>query len=451
MRPGTLSLRLFLLTSLWALFSVALVAFVLSQAYRQNAERRFAELVTANLYNLLGSVQADADGKLVGQPDLRDPRYTVFGSGWYWEVSALSSPANRLASTSLVDGRITAPKDLPFDANYQRNWTYTDNRGAQLTAVEARVFLGSGSEIYSFRVTGNRSELSGEVASFTRTMIVLLALFGLGFVIASFVIVTIGLRPVSRASRRLSDIREGRAERLEGRFPSEIQPLIDETNALIESNRSVIERARTQVGNLAHSLKTPLAVLKNEAGGAPAELRKIILDQTGLMQHQVQAYLDRARIAARHATVTSRTDVGPVLERLCRVIGKLNPALTIIPPGPRISIIFGGEQQDFEEIAGNLLENAARFAREKIKVWAQREMVGDKAMMTLVIEDDGPGMTAEEAKMALGRGMRLDETTPGSGLGLAIVTDIVSEYGGKLTLDRSEMGGLRCMVALPAR
>lgn len=451
MRPGTLSLRLFLLTSLWALFSVALVAFVLSQAYRQNAERRFAELVTANLYNLLGSVQAGADGKLAGQPDLRDPRYTVFGSGWYWEVSALSDPTNRLASTSLVDGRIVPPEDLPFDANYQRNWTYTDDRGAQLTAVEARVFLGSGSEIYSFRVTGNRSELSGEVTSFTSTMIVLLALFGLGFIIASFVIVTIGLRPVSRASRRLSDIREGRAERLEGRFPSEIQPLIDETNALIESNRSVIERARTQVGNLAHSLKTPLAVLKNEAGNAPAELRKIILDQTGLMQHQVQAYLDRARIAARHATVTSRTDVAPVLERLCRVVGKLNPTLTIVPPGPGIAIMFAGEQQDFEEIAGNLLENAARFAREKVKVWVQREVVDDKPVMKLVIEDDGPGMTAEEAKLALGRGMRLDETTPGSGLGLAIVTDIVGEYGGKLTLDRSEMGGLRCVVALPAR
>lgn len=451
MRPGTLSLRLFLLTSLWALFSVALVAFVLSQAYRQNAERRFAELVTANLYNLLGSVQADATGKLAGQPDLRDPRYTVFGSGWYWEVSALSDPANRLASTSLVDGRIAAPQDLQFDENYQRNWTYTDDRGAQLTGVEARVFLGSGSEIYSFRVTGNRSELSGEIASFTRTMIVLLALFGLGFIVASFVIVTIGLRPVSRASRRLSDIREGRAERLEGRFPSEIQPLIDETNALIESNRSVIERARTQVGNLAHSLKTPLAVLKNEAGAAPAELRRIILDQTGLMQHQVQAYLDRARIAARHATVTSRTDVGPVLERLCRVVGKLNPALTIIPPGPGTTIMFAGEQQDFEEVVGNLLENAARFARDKVRVRVKREILDDKAMMTLVIEDDGPGMTDEEAKLALGRGMRLDETTPGSGLGLAIVTDIVGEYGGALTLNRSEMGGLKCEVALPAR
>ena len=451
MRPGTLSLRLFLLTSLWALFSVALVAFVLSQAYRQNAERRFAELVTANLYNLLGSVQADATGKLAGQPDLRDPRYTVFGSGWYWEVSALSDPANRLASTSLVDGLIAAPQDLQFDENYQRNWTYTDDRGAQLTGVEARVFLGSGSEIYSFRVTGNRSELSGEVASFTRTMIVLLALFGLGFIVASFVIVTIGLRPVSRASRRLSDIREGRAERLEGRFPSEIQPLIDETNALIESNRSVIERARTQVGNLAHSLKTPLAVLKNEAGAAPADLRRIILDQTGLMQHQVQAYLDRARIAARHATVTSRTDVGPVLERLCRVVGKLNPALTIIPPGPGTTIMFAGEQQDFEEVVGNLLENAARFAKDSVRVRVKREILDDKAMMTLVIEDDGPGMTDEEAKLALGRGMRLDETTPGSGLGLAIVTDIVGEYGGALTLNRSEMGGLKCEVALPAR
>lgn len=450
MRPGSLSLRLFLMTSAWAIVSVSLIAFVLSQAYRANAERRFGELVTANLYSLMGSVQIDGSGRLVERAALRDGRYADFGSGWYWTVSSLREPANRISSVSLVDRDITPPAGIALDESYQRSWTYEGNGGEQLTAVEAQVLLGPGDELFAFRVTGNRGEIAAEIAGFTRTMVLLLALFGLGFVVASFVIVNVGLRPVSVATRKLADIREGRAEALEGAFPLEIQPLIDETNALIQSNRAVVERARTQVGNLAHSLKTPLAVLTNEARNAPEELRRLISEQAGLMQHQVQAYLDRARIAARHGTVTSRTPVQPALDRMARVIRKLNPgvdlAVLVEPPG----LVFAGEQQDFEEIVGNLLENGARFARDKMTVSATADPQQPK-MLLLQIEDDGPGLTEEEARLALKRGARLDESTPGSGLGLSIVKDIVTEYSGNLSLERSAMGGLAVRVRLPSR
>jgi signal transduction histidine kinase len=227
--------------------------------------------------------------------------------------------------------------------------------------------------------------------------------------------------------------------------------LIDETNALIESNRAIVERARTQVGNLAHSLKTPLAVLTNEARDAPPGLRQILLEQTSLMRDQVQNYLDRARIAARHATVTSRTEVEPALERLVRVIGKLNPQISIelVPADERF--VFAGESQDFEEIIGNLLENAARFARNSIRVSLMRGNGTNSGQMRIVIEDDGPGMTEDECRLALKRGTRLDESTPGSGLGLAIVRDIVSEYGGTLSLGRSSLGGLQATICLPMR
>ena len=451
MMAGTLSRRLFLLTSLWALISIALVAFLLSEAYRQNAQRRFGELVTANLYNLMGSIEPGADGKLSGEPDLGDPRFAIFGSGWFWVVQSLSDPVNRISSASLADGDIPAPAQLAFDDNFQRTWSYADGQGQSLTAVEARVFLGSGTEIYSFRVTGNQGELSEETGQFTRTMVLLLAVFGLGFVIASYVIVRIGLWPIAGATRLLGDIRDGKADRLEGEFPSEIQPLIDETNALIESNRAVIERARTQVGNLAHSLKTPLAVLKNEAEAAPAGLKRIIVEQTGLMQHQVQAYLDRARIAARHATVTSRTDAVPTLERLVRVIAKLNPDITLGTRFVGQPLFFAGETQDFEEIAGNLIENGVRFANTVVHIAATRIEHDGKPVLHLEVEDDGPGMSPEQAELALKRGTRLDETKPGSGLGLSIVRDIVREYNGELRLERSQLGGLMAAVLLPAR
>lgn len=452
LRVDTLSLRLFLLNAVWAALSVALIALVLTAAYRQNAERRFGELLTAHLYNLMGSVEADADGRLRGAPDLRDPRYQRFGSGWYWSVEAVSDPANRLASASLVDGQIPLPADIPFDSRFQRQYVYADGSGNELAAVEARAFLGAGDEVYSFRVTGNKDALAEEIAAFRRASVILLALFGLGFIVAGYGIVRLGLRPISGATRRLADIRDGRAERLDGEFPREIRPLIDEANALIESNRAVIERARTQVGNLAHSLKTPLAVLMNEAQGAPPELRRIILEQTGLMRDQVQNYLDRARIAARHATVTSRTELRPALDRLVRVIAKLNPGISIgMSPAAGDAPVFAGEVQDLEEIAGNLLENAARFARTTIRVGASRVVEGAAAQVELVVEDDGPGMTPEQCRLALKRGTRLDESSPGSGLGLAIVRDITGEYGGTLTLDRSALGGLRARVRLPAR
>ncbi len=451
MQAGTLSLRLFLLTSIWALLSVVLVAFLLSQAYRQNAERRFAQLATANLYNLMGSVEPGADGRLTGTPQLGDPRFGNFGSGWYWSVASDADPTNRLGSQSLAGDQIPDPGNVTFDENFLRDWSYTDRQGQRLTAVEGRVFLGSGSQTYSFRVTGNRGELDTEINTFTQTLIFLLALFGLGFVLASFVIVRIGLQPITGATRSLVDIREGRAERLEGKFPLEIQPLIDETNALIASNLSVIERARTQVGNLAHSLKTPLAVLKNEAAQAPPALGKLIEEQTVLMQRQVQAYLDRARISARYATATSRTEVVPAVERLVRVIAKLNPAIRIENVAEGKAAVFAGEKQDFEEIIGNLLENGARFAKSLLRVSVRRTQVSGKAVLLVDIDDDGPGMNAQEAEHALKRGIRLDESTPGSGLGLSIVKDIVREYSGELRLERSPLGGLGVRISLPAR
>ncbi|MEZ5872422.1 MAG: ATP-binding protein [Nitratireductor sp.] len=452
MKAGTLSRRLFLLNSLWALVAVALIAFVLTEAYRRNAERRFSDLLTANLYILMGTVEPGGDGTLSGQPDLRDSRYLTFGSGWYWTVSSVQKPLNRIASASLAGGSITAPQGIALDSNYLRLFSYVDDRGQSISAVEGQTYLGDGQQLYSFKVTGNKAELAEEIASFRRTLVALLGLFGLGFVAATYWIVRIGLKPITAATTLLADIREGRAERLDGNFPREIQPLIDETNALIESNRSVVERARTQVGNLAHSLKTPLAVLKNEAGAAPPQLARIMQEQTSMMQQQVQNYLDRARIAARHATVTSRTEVTPVLERLVRVIGKLNSHVTIgLELADDTKLIFAGEQQDFEEIVGNLLENAARFADERIIVKAAGRKENDKQRLVLRIEDDGPGMTPQQCELAMKRGTRIDESTPGSGLGLAIVRDIASEYGGRISLGRSDLGGLGAELELPGR
>jgi signal transduction histidine kinase len=245
-------------------------------------------------------------------------------------------------------------------------------------------------------------------------------------------------------------VREGTAQRLSGSFPTEIEPLANETNALIENNRRIVERSRTQVGNLAHSLKTPLAVLLNEGRALGGVKGQLITDQAASMQKQVEHYLQRARVAAQRDSVVYRTPVAPLVERLVRVVRKLNPQVNLSVSLPPESIVFAGEREDLEEILGNLLENAMKWAKNAaaVSVSPPARHVDGTGLFEIAIEDDGPGIPADRAREAMQRGRRLDETKPGSGLGLAIVADLVNEYGGTLALERSAFGGLRAAIRL---
>jgi signal transduction histidine kinase len=250
----------------------------------------------------------------------------------------------------------------------------------------------------------------------------------------------------------LAMVREGQAQKLDGHFPAEIEPLANETNALMENNRRIVERARTQVGNLAHSLKTPLAVLTNEGRAIGGAKGTLISEQAAAMREQVDHYLKRARVAAQRDSVVYRTPVRPVLERLARVIEKLGRVKVSLSP-PAGEIVFAGEREDLEEIVGNLLENAMKWAKSSVAVSVARlepGSEGSQSRFAIVIEDDGPGIPEDKAREALKRGNRLDESKPGTGLGLAIVSELVNEYGGRLLLERSELGGLKAVVELRA-
>jgi signal transduction histidine kinase len=296
---------------------------------------------------------------------------------------------------------------------------------------------------------GNRTELEQEISSFDRRLFTYLALFGLGMIAINAMAILLGLRPLSRVRNALAMVREGAAQRLDGRFPAEIEPLANETNALIENNRRIVERSRTQVGNLAHSLKTPLAVLLNEARALGGAKGRIIEDQASAMQNQLEHYLQRARIAAQRDSVVYRTPVAPLLERMVRVMGKLNDKIAVTFAPPPVEIIFAGEREDLEEIVGNLLDNAVKWARRRVVV--SLSSVGDaaeEARFAIAIEEDGPGIPEDKAREVLKRGSRLDESKPGTGLGLSIVSDLVKEYGGSIRLDRGTSGGLKAVVEL---
>jgi signal transduction histidine kinase len=259
---------------------------------------------------------------------------------------------------------------------------------------------------------------------------------------------------LKRISDAIADIRSGRAERLEGEFPVEIAPLARETNALIDANREIVERARTHVGNLAHAIKTPLSVIVNEATAHERDVFTAkILEQADVMRNQVAHHLERARIAARLTVIATVVDVAPVIEALRRTMEKIHRDRDIaIDVEASADAKFRGERQDLEEMAGNLVDNACKWARSRVFVEASIHPAdgAEPAMLHIIVDDDGRGLSDDERMQASLRGQRLDETKPGSGLGLSIVTDLAALYGGKLVLASAPIGGLRAELVLPA-
>ncbi|MEA2887119.1 MAG: hypothetical protein QOD11_1479, partial [Bradyrhizobium sp.] len=269
--------------------------------------------------------------------------------------------------------------------------------------------------------------------------------------------VRFGLAPLKRISDSIADIRSGRAERLEGEIPVEIAPLARETNALIDANREIVERARTHVGNLAHAIKTPLSVIVNEASARSGDaFAAKVLEQTDVMRDQVAHHLERARIAARLTIIGTVTEVAPVIEALRRTMEKIHRDRGIvIEVETETSAKFRGERQDIEEMVGNLVDNACKWAESRVFVEVLVERAGaargaeDGSTLRIIVDDDGRGLSPDERAQVSRRGARLDESKPGSGLGLSIVIDLAALYGGSLTLGTAPIGGVRAELVLP--
>jgi signal transduction histidine kinase len=449
----SLSLRVILFSTLWTIVSFVAIATIISALYGEARQHSFQQLLSAHLFSVIASVSVN-DGTLVGRPDPGEVRYSSPFSGWYWSVDPVADNLKgSLRSISLGGKTVDSPSTLmvPFDTSFQRSYTEPGLKNEELYIVETEVVLDAENRVARFRVMGNLSELEGEIAGFRNTLYFYLGFFGVGGTLINAAVILFGLRPLDRVRRSLTDIREGKVSRLDEDLPIEIAPLAREMNALIENNRRIMDRSRTQVGNLAHSLKTPLSVLANESRTIGGAKGKIIAEQSAAMQVQIQHYLQRARVAAQRDSVVFRAPVTPILARLVRVTAKLNPGMDIRFDNGIPDVVFAGEQEDLEEIVGNLMENAGKWGRSVIRLTlsAANPETMDNAF-DISVEDDGPGLAPGQIKDALTRGKRLDESKPGTGLGLSIVHDTVREYGGALRLERSEdLGGLRARITLP--
>ncbi|HEV7354065.1 MAG TPA: sensor histidine kinase [Brevundimonas sp.] len=453
-RPGrSLTLRLIWLATAWIAAALVLTGYVLTSQFQESGLRRLSGVLNTTLDAL---VVASARAPDVAQtPQIMDQRTLDIFSGKYWTIAVPDGegglrPVAR--SRSLWDSDLYIPAGLyeRLEASPGAVITYNDigpNDEPVRVAATLKEIASRGDRVV-YLAAIDRSNIDIDTAQFARLTWTALGLLGVGLIAAVLFQVRIGLRPLYDLQTEIADVRKGKAARVQRPYPREIQPLAEQVNRLLEHNHEVVERQRTHVGNLAHALKTPLSVLLAEVNGREGALPDLVRRQTDVMKNQVDHHLRRARAAARAQSSGERTSVPEVLDELAVMIERVlqDKNLEIDWRAPE-DLCFRGERQDLQEILGNLIENAGKWSRRRVRVVAGPAGLG---RLVVVVEDDGRGVPEAQRAEILRRGARADEATPGSGLGLAIVDELTRAYGGRLTLAESELGGLKAVLELPA-
>jgi signal transduction histidine kinase len=462
LHTNSLAFRIATIAAVGSLFMLAFGSYFLSSLFRESAERGFDNRLLGDLESVTGVVELDCEGTVTIPVPLIAERYMKPFSGWYWQIASIDEPPQprpkqMMRSRSLWDQSVAlgAPEKqgdvkLAYATGPKQQRLRYAERVVSLPPAEtpegATTPCKPGPKV-RIVVAGDTSDVVDDIEAFDNTLLWSIGIMGFLLIGLMIILVSLGLSPLNRVSRSLAAIREGRADKLEGEFPAEIKPLADELNALVAHNAEVVSRARTHVANLAHFLKTPLSVIANEVQGATGPMAESVARQTQVMRRQVDHYLTRARTVASAKVIGARTEAAPVIGDLTRALSKI-----YAPRGIRIErecpegLSFRGDRSDFEEMVGNLLDNACKWAEGEAMVTVA---AGRPGRLIVTVSDDGPGLTEEQAKR-VGHGVRLDESKPGSGLGLGIVNEIASLYGGTLTLGRAPLGGLSAVLDLPS-
>jgi signal transduction histidine kinase len=444
-RKGSIAASLFWLSAGWLIVALVATGFLLTDLYSRALDTSLSETLDFHVESLVGAL-LEAGNPLSEDIALTDPRFGRPRSGWYWAIRDTEGVLYNL-STSVVG--IDLPVLMgPADTSGRRSAIMDDAFGTRMRVVERTVTLAPKS--YQIVVTGNLSEILELVDDFRGQAFIVLGAVGVMLAIMSFIVARIAMRPIDKLSASIESVREGESVAVTGTYPREIAPLAEEVNELLRSNAQIIERARNQVGNLAHGLKTPIAVLRNEAAAKKGALADVVLAESEKMSTMVSTYLERARLAARTSVVGKKADATMIMLRLTRVMRKIHPNVTVAFQRPDASLPwFRGDEADLEELAGNLLDNACKWSKGQVGVRLDAERGNTGTMLLIRIDDNGPGLTEDDAQKVLRRGVRLDEKTPGTGLGLDIVKELVDVYGGSLALKRSALGGLLVEIRLP--
>ncbi len=480
---GSISRRMLIATAIWSAVVLVITGWFLLTFYRSEAEQQLDSQNNDTLRSLAAALNTGDTGDIIVTESLLpgDEKFKLGLSGRYWAFLEIDSrnavtrhfysqsydeddepdvPTEAIAAAvakpgAMVIAEVLAPGHCTREHSNAKRLCPPVPEGADDKPLPPPAWLRVGVQAVIFPnrpmpvvlMAGiDRTAADKAVGAFALSLGISLFVLAVGLVAGIVILIRYGLRPLHTIQHNLGDVRAGRRDNLDGEYPTELTPLVTEINTLITHNRKVVERARTHVGNLAHALKTPLAVLKNEAKGSD-KLSELVRRQTEAMTSNVTHYLKRAQAAAQAEVLGARTDVREPVEGIARMLERLHRDKGLaIDVDVDANAIFRGERGDFDELIGNLLENAAKWCKSRINVKVTRNDDG----LQISVDDDGPGLPPEHRAKALERGKRLDESAPGTGLGLSIVTELADIYGGRLHLEDSPIGGLRARLELPA-
>ena len=446
-------LRLFGGTALWIALALGLTTLALDGLFKDQATRQFEQQLQSYLYQIVAAFDVDAQGDSFMQTAGADPRFNRPESGLYWQINDESGTV-LLKSRSLWDTKLNVASDSLKSGDIHFHALNGPASQALIVAEQHVAFSASEGKRFRVIVGSDTQALTRAIQTWQRSLWLFVGILFLSLLVAASAQVAFGLLPLRQLQRSLKALREGDGTRIVGAFPTELKPLIEDFNAVIGTNEKIIERARNQAGDLAHSIKTPISVMSNalrleqSRNHHDPALVASLQEQLQQLQQQVQWRLKRARIAASAGVPHAHTAVKTTVEQLTRVMKKVHAEKSIqvtISDIPA-DLYFAGELQDLQEILGNLLDNAYKWATRTIAV---NSTYAD-GKLRFTIQDDGPGcLNLTESTQAPPRGQRADESIPGSGLGLSIARDLVGLYGGELLFQAVSPNGLRITLTLP--
>lgn len=428
--PGSLRLRFLLAISLWVVLGVGAIWFSAVGIFRAHVEQSYHEELEVHVRELGRLTALAPDGRIVLTRPLSDPRYEEPLSGFYWQVSADGRAP--LKSGSMTRG------SLDEHIAHSPEILHTLDNGPTGPAITyGFTRTGARGEDIHFVIATDQRELDRLVNSFTRDLTLWLVGLGALLLATGVAIIGFGLHPLDRLSRAIGRLRQGEAVELEGRYPVEIAPLAADINAYIRQNADMIARARVQAGNLAHSLRTPLAIIMDEAerlaerpGSVAAA--QVLLDQAGAMEQQIEYQLARARSSAGQPASGRTTRLPDVALPILKAMERLHPGKRFrLDAGRCGGAALPVDPVDYAELLSILLDNAGKWARAEVVLAFACDADG---AITATIRDDGPGIAEPELARVFELGVRLDPAVPGSGLGLAIARDLAATLGLRLDL-----------------
>lgn len=446
--PRSLRQRLLLAGALTMGVVLLLIAPLLYFSFSGAVQLSYDQRLNSVMLSLIASVERSADGQLRQRKPLLDPAFERPGSGWYWQISARSTTAPPLRSRSLWD-RSWPQASHPATAEPAYSFA-TDFNGQALRVAEQSVRIGAAAELLDLVVIGELSAVTQASRQFAAVLALALLLLIGALLAASTLQVHFGLRPLHLVRHELERIHSGQQEHLSQTYPAEILPLATQINELLQRNRSVQQRARERTADLAHALKMPLSRIHAEAHAPSAESLTQIQTQTQRIRQLLDQHLSLAASGAQSSR--SRVAVAPICDALAQALHRIHGQRSVPVDYRRnadAALQFRGDAQDLEEMLGNLLDNAWKWARQTVEVSLQAAS-GVEPQLQIEVCDDGPGLPPAARIAATQRGARFDERTPGSGLGLHIVAQLAADYGGALELHAASHGGLLARLTLPA-